>query len=455
MGTGSGKHSRQNHQDNDFSIDEENDYERKSNTKSFGIEFLGCLYSLDAQITTNTFFGTKDLSLVTHQRNSTNCETYDDFNNPWLDYWFRFRIFKPDLKLIMFANIKRLGWLFTLITIWIPNTVFAASGMPNSPYFGYGARAYLDGENTQAAIYEAGNFNLDWIALDFDWQEMQPEADTSPNWSQLDAAMAAAADSQISVLISITQVPAWAMGENGPRKGKTVELASKLVNRYPETLLALELFPAANTIQGWGTQPDPGAYVNLLKATSEAVGQGVLMVAGGLTPVQSPSEGINDIEFLRQLYAEGTVEIMPIISVRLPAIGNDPLTPLHGSEGDTLRHYETIHNTMLENGHNSGLIWVTGFAWDSSKFGSSQEQADWLNQAYLLMRSQLYIGAAFFDGLNRSETDPLALLFPSGTHHLSFEKLAQLIAIDDNGQSIQVSLGLQKKLADKNFAKGR
>jgi len=355
----------------------------------------------------------------------------------------------------MFAKIKRLTWLLTLITFWMPNTVFAASGTPNSPYFGYGARAYLDGESTQAAIHEAGSFNLDWIAIDFDWQEMQPEADTTPDWNKLDAAMAAAADSQISVLISITHAPSWAKGENGPRKGKTAELTAKLVNRYPETLLALELFPSANTAQGWGAQPNPAAYANLLKATREAVGQGILLVAGGLTPIHSSTEGINDIEFLRQLYAAGAVENMPIISVRLPAIGNDPLTPLHGAEGDTLRHYEKIRNTMVENGHDSGLIWVTGFSWDSSKIGSSQEQADWLNQAFLLMRSQLYIGAAFFDGLNQSQTDPLALLFPSGTHHLGFEKLAQLIAIDDNGQSIQIFLGLQKKLADKNFAKGR
>jgi hypothetical protein len=158
---------------------------------------------------------------------------------------------------------------------------------------------------------------------------------------------------------------------------------------------------------------------------------------------------------LRQLYAADAVDYMPIVSLRLPATENDPLTPLHQAEGNTLRHYENIHNAMLENGHNSGIIWVTGFAWDSDAFGSIQEQADWLKQAYLLMRSQLYIGAAFFDGLNLSYTDTKALLLPGGTHHLGFEELVQLIALDNDEQTVHISLGLHKKISDKSLAKGR
>jgi hypothetical protein len=337
----------------------------------------------------------------------------------------------------------------------LPGAVQAASGTPNSPYFGYGARVYLEGESPQAAIREAGNFNLDWVAIDFNWDEAQPEAANPPNWNELDAAMVTAAESQISVLISIRYAPGWVVDENGPNAQRTADLASQLTHRYPETLLVLELFPSANTYKGWGAEPNPAAYANLLKATSEAVRPGTLLAAAGLTPISSTSAGMDDVEFLRGLYTTGAADYMPIVSMRLPALGNDPLTPLHQANGNTLRHYENIHNTMLDHGHSSGLIWVTGFAWDSNAIGSTQEQANWLKQAYLLMRSQLYIGAAFFDGLNLSATDMKALLLPGGTHHSGFEALIQLIALDNDEQTIEISLGFSKRLSDKRLTKGR
>jgi hypothetical protein len=355
----------------------------------------------------------------------------------------------------MCERILKFFWLFLFIPLLLPHSVQAASGTPNSPNFGYGARVYLNGENPRAAIQEAGNFNLDWIAIDFDWQQMQPEAGNPPDWNNLDTAMAAAAESQISVLITITRAPDWAINENGPDKQKTAELASKLANRYSGTLLALELFPYANTSQGWGVEPNPIAYAKLLKATAKAVEEKVILVAGGLKPIYAASEGMDDVDFLRQLYSAGAVDYMPIVSVRLPASENDPLTSLHQANGYTLRHYENIHNTMLDHGHNNGLIWVTGFAWDSFAYGSTQDQANWLKQAYLLMRSQLYIGAAFFDGLNSSDTDAMALLLPGGTHHLGFKELVQLIALDNDGQTVRITLGIPKQLSDKNLAKGR
>jgi hypothetical protein len=355
----------------------------------------------------------------------------------------------------MYSQIKRLLWLLLLISILVPSSAQATSGTPNSPYFGYGARVYLNGENPIVSIEEAGRFNLDWIAIDFDWGQMQSDANGSPDWSKLDPAMATASENQVSILISITQAPTWAMNENGPNPQLTANLASKLVHRYPGTLQALELFPGANTIQGWGTQPNPVAYTKLLESASQAVGQAVFLVGAGLKPVNAPSDGINDVEFLRQLYEAGAGAFMPIVGIRLSPIGEEPLTPLHHAKGNVLRHYEDIHNTMIKHGHNSGLIWVTGFSWDRIAFQDKAAQADWLKQAYLLMRSQLYIGAAFFEGLHPSpSSEAEALLLPGGEQHPGFEALVQLIALDNNRQTIQVSLGIYKILPQKNYTKG-
>ena len=352
----------------------------------------------------------------------------------------------------MDARIKTICCIF-LIIILIPYTVQAAGDLAG---FGYGVRVDLWGDNPQAAIREAGNFNLDWIAIDFDWQRLQPEADTPKNWGELDAAMSSAKENQLSVMLSITQAPDWAMDENGPHPQKTSNLASELVRRYPNIPLALELFPSANTLQGWGESPNPEAYASLLEVTSQAVMQinpETIIVGASLTPLTAHSIGMDDSEFLHQLYEEQIAEYLPIVGLRLPPLGNAPLTPTHQADELLLRHYENIRSIMVENGHKNGLIWVTGFSWDASSLNSPNDQAAWMKQAYLLFRSQLYIGSAFFDGLNPSQTKSAALLLQGGGYHPGFDELIQVIAQDHNSQMIQISLGFSKKISSKNHFK--
>jgi hypothetical protein len=77
-----------------------------------------------------------------------------------------------------------------------------------------------------------------------------------------------------------------------------------------------------------------------------------------------------------------------------------------------------------------------------------------LKQAYLLFRSQLYIGAAFFDGLNPDQTGKPTLFYQNGQPHPGFEELVQIIAQDHNSQTVQINLEWLKKLSNKDHLKG-
>jgi hypothetical protein len=357
----------------------------------------------------------------------------------------------------MYARIQKLCCTFLLILCLIPSSARAASGMPDSARFGYGGRVDLRGRDLFATIEEAGRLNLDWIAVDFDWQHLQPSAEQTPLWNELDEVMARAQENEISVMISINQVPSWAMTENGPDPQMTADLAASLAHRYPGTLLALELFPSANTFQGWGTQPNPQAYSLLLKTTWEtlnAIDPGIALVAGGLTPLSSSGGGIDDLVFLAALYQAGAAEYMPIVGVHLPSTGQDPLTANSQNAQPILRHYEALRQVMVENGHKSGLLWITAFSWDSKTLPDPNDQAAWLKQAYLLFRSQLYIGAAFFDGLNPDQTGKPTLFYQNGQPHPGFEELVQIIAQDHNSQTVQINLEWLKKLSNKDHLKG-
>jgi len=348
-------------------------------------------------------------------------------------------------------------WIIALLLIvcLIPLATQAADKTQYANGFGYGALVDLQGPEPYKAIQEAGKYHLDWIGIDFQWQLQQTDAESAPTWEQLDAAMAIAAEYHLPVMISISNAPSWAMTQNGPDANLTGQLASALVRRYSGSLLALELFPSANTIHGWGTTPNPEAYALLLRNVSHRVNQlspDVLIISAGLTPMQTSSEGMDDLMFLRQLYANGISDFAPIISLQLHRIGSDPLSRSSQPDKYTLRHYENIRNIMTENDHKNGLIWITGFSWDEGTLNSPNDQAAWMKQAYLLFRSQLNIGAAFFDGLNPSQSEAHRLLF-ANTYHPGFEELIQIIAQDHNEQTINITHAFTKRLTNKSYRK--
>ena len=325
-----------------------------------------------------------------------------------------------------------------------------ASGMPGNARFGYGVWADLQGRFPLEAIQLAGRAEIDWVAVEFDWGAAQPSARVAPRWGMLDSALETAAENGSAVMISVTGAPSWALGADGPSPRETAELASRLVRRYPDALLALELFPHANTRQGWGAPPNPEAYARLLEVTTRAVQQAnpqVVLIAGGLTPVTGGAQDLRDTAFLDRLYRAGAQEFMPVVGVRLPPIGADPLTPRDKSSQPVLRHYEAIREVMVRNGHRNGLIWVTSFAWDPRAQRTTAQQAAWLEQSYQLLRQQLYIGAAFFDGLNPSAGK--AALLPSGNEiHPGFERLIRIITENHSGRTIFIAPS--PKMIDKS-----
>ena len=317
-----------------------------------------------------------------------------------------------------------------------------ASGMPGNARFGYGVRVDLQGIAPARAIQLANSVNLDWVAVDFDWRTLQPNRRDAPHWKTLDTTLKDTESGRIAVMVSITNPPDWALKQDGPDPQAVARLAIDLVQRYPNTVLALELFPHANTRQGWGAPPNPQAYVNLLRVVCQSVQKinpQTVIVAAGLTPVESNAQDITDTVFLDRLYRSGAGEYMSIVGMRLPSIGSDPLTAEGASRRTTLRHYEAIREVMVRNGYRNSLIWITSFSWDAKFQRGEAQQANWLEDAYLLMRAQLYIGAAFFDGLNPS-AGKTALLHSGSGHHSGFDSLVKIIAQEYNSQTIFISV---------------
>ncbi len=337
-------------------------------------------------------------------------------------------------------------FLLVLLLASLPLTkVEAARGAPGSSEFGFGAHLNMNSPLVLPALEMAANLPLDWIAVDFPWSAYFPTADTRPDWSSLDQVMTYAASHQMAVMVSVRSAPAWAMTSQGPDPEQSGALAAHLLKRYPGTLQAIELFPGANTAAAWGAAPNAAGYSAVAAAVHNKIHQSsgqVLLVLAGLTPLSGrPDDGsLDDLLFLQELYQAGIAKYSSIVSLQMNNLTGDPLLAPDGQDHRILRHYEEVRQVMLNNSHESGLIWITRLLAPCDTMNpvdqsdpDSQRQTAWLVQAYTQLRAQLYIGAVFYDALNPGGTalcskQGRSLLLDTAQYHSFYPKLRDLIA---------------------------
>lgn len=335
--------------------------------------------------------------------------------------------------------------------------------------FGYGIRLNPSDPQFGEAVERANRLQFDWVAVDYRWAAHQPHPDQDHACGELSQAMDAADRSGLSVMISITEAPVWALTGAGPSADKTVQLVQRLTGCYPGVIKALELFPGPNTKGGWGAEPDPGDYglfFSEIQQTLSAAEPELMLITGGLVPVDQfrAPDHVSDDEFLDRLYRGNYVGDQAFIGIRLPELSETREEENQDSaEAADIRHYEQIRKVMLENDHREGLIWITGFANPRGLDPLSQEEdrekiSRWLQETYLLIRSQLYIQAAFFapdDSVNRS-------LFISPGESLSEEEITIFIPTENHprenagisgDRKSPLGFVINKKLTDKHLTK--
>lgn len=359
----------------------------------------------------------------------------------------------------MFRKCLVLLLIFELLFGSVEN-VQAARGIPGSPEFGIGAILYPDGPNIQQALAMASDLELDWIVIPVDWAAYQSNQGQIPQFQKLDIAMQFAAQQNIAVMVSLSKAPAWAQSPSGPNSAAVAQFISTLAQRYPDALRAVELFPGANTLTGWGAAPNAQAYASLLQAVGSQVhlvDPQVLLVAAGLRPLVASAEkgDINDLQFLQDLYAQGASSFMPVISMQYADLAGLPVAFPINQDERVLRHYEAVRQVMTANNHQSGLIWITRLSPPSGKIDASDSvfqdknmQSNWMSLAYIQLRAQLYIGVTIGQSLNSNEggTDVAvpSLISGSGEYHPFYSVLHEMISLNSIG-SVSIKPGKPKE----------
>jgi hypothetical protein len=340
--------------------------------------------------------------------------------------------------------------LLTLVAVQVQQAQ-AAKGMPGSPEFGFGVSIHPDGPFVDEALNLLSDLHPDWLYVPVAWAAVQPAGDVEPDLAVIDKVLSAAAGQQTAVAISLSQAPAWALTDEGPNVELTAQFVALLAQRYPQVVQTLELFPRANTLAGWGSAPNPHAYLTLFTAVQDrlkADGSPVVLVAAGLQPLGKSAEQIDpalemdDLVFLQGLYDAGGRDRLPVISLQYADTSADLMASPYSVDVMIFRHYEMVRATMLANQHSAGMIWITGFGLPSGAYDQKNvnlddlaQQETLLLQAYYQAHAQLYIGSAILQSLNPAAEGTAervaSILQPDGSRHPFYQQFRQM-TIENN-----------------------
>jgi len=314
-----------------------------------------------------------------------------------------------------------------------PPPVAPAQG--NLP-FDYGIQA--DPMNAQNNAGLIAGMGFRWVKLQMPWKDVEPSPGNY-QWGGWDDRIRLYQANGIKVLLSIPKAPDWArpagtdLGTEGPPSDPATyaNFVGQVAARYKGGVQAIEVWNEQNIDYEWGREPfDPARYMEILKASYNAIkaaNPDMIVVSGAPTPTGAPPPAaMDDLEYLRQMYAHGLKDYSDAIGSHPSGFANPPDALFTGGDYDPARGYddhrsfffrntmESYRQIMVENGDSAKTIWPTEFGWpvmrhDDGRFPFAAEntlerQAQWSVQSYQLMKSWGWVGTAFLWNLDYNVT---------------------------------------------------
>ncbi|HET7034201.1 MAG TPA: beta-galactosidase [Thermomicrobiaceae bacterium] len=314
------------------------------------------------------------------------------------------------------------------------------TGALYAPHAAAGFNVYLRGDDSGAAFNDQAlnmvtNAGFTWVHFQLPWNGIEPQPGHYDSQAA-DRIINQVAGKGLKMLVSVVgPPPAWAGTSGIPDDTSHYQaLMSYLTARYQGKVQAWELWNEENLAYTVGGQVSVGKYVNLLKAGYQgvkSVDPNTIVLFGALTPngVNDPSIAIDDVQFLKQVYAYNNGEVKQYFDAlgAHPGSNNNPPDtmwpnnpgPGPGWQNDPsfyFRRVEQLRQVMIDNHDAAKQIWLTEFGWTTAnqapgyEYGaqnSDQDQANYLVRAFQIGQTEWpWIGPMFVWNLNYSVVSP-------------------------------------------------
>ncbi|HZY43543.1 MAG TPA: cellulase family glycosylhydrolase [Anaerolineae bacterium] len=323
------------------------------------------------------------------------------------------------------------------------------------PAFGYGIQAdFLTGDPAYA-MTQTARLRMGWIKQQLRWGVFSPAPDQF-DWSGFDRVINAASAKGLKVMLSIVTAPQWSHPNlaatkddpeaiNGPPDDLTAyaKFVGTVVDRYPGQVHAIEIWNEQNIDAEWRTAPQvvsPEKYAEMLKLayqTIKAKDPNIIVISGALAPTGyfvggCTEAGCDDGPYLKRLVDAGFLPYVDCVGVhangynvppdKTQADGyTDPAATFKGPFTNPIPswYFRGTLELYRDTVQNQKPLCVTEFGWATNDgFGvvvpgyefasdnTQQEQADWIVQAYTLMKQWGYVKLAFLFNLDYAQKSP-------------------------------------------------
>ncbi len=246
---------------------------------------------------------------------------------------------------------------------------------------------YPDGKSLKKALVLMKKAGIDWIRMDFLWQEIEPEKGRF-DFAKYDRIVELFRAGNIQILGALHYNAAWegsGRAWNNPPEdnGLFVNYAASVISRYKDRIKYWEVWNEPDSPIYWTPQDCLKSYCALLKEVylaAKKIDPGCKILNGGLA---------NGIASINHLYDNGAGDYFDILNIHIFE------SPLHdGAITRVTAYTRAAYKIMQRKGDGRKKIWVTEIGCPGVKKGiktgnwwlgenpDEEKQAQWLGQVY-------------------------------------------------------------------------
>ncbi len=296
---------------------------------------------------------------------------------------------------LQLLNINYLGPLGQSI----PQVQVAArtSTIPYTDMNPYGANTFLSKEvedwkreKTVQMMSEAG---LGWMKQQFPWSEIEPKQGrfwddkyNQNSWDKYDRIVDLAEKYGVRIIARLDNTPEWARGQNTTPQTppesfeRFADFVAIFIEHYQGRVQYLQIWNEPNLRAEWGDKLDANSYATMLKIVytkAKAVDPNIVILSAPLAQtLETGDRGLNDLEFLQQLYNAGFAQSFDILMANGYGF-NQPPTAAPDPQVLNLRRVELLRQIMERNNDGAKPIWLNEYAWNASPASIPAEDVPW------------------------------------------------------------------------------
>jgi hypothetical protein len=290
----------------------------------------------------------------------------------------------------------------------------------SGPHAAPGVNVYIYDQDPRPVVGWLNELGSKWALHQLSWYQIEFDKGRY-RWDKIDRAVDEMNKAGVNVILHAVHSPPWMWG--GADKvtyptdikefGRFMRAAAE---RYRGKVAAFQIWNEPNLAIEAGKYVVAARYAALLKEgynAVKAVDPNYVVISAPLTPtgVNDPTKGVDDVIFLRRLYAYNGGELKGYFDVLGAHPGSNanppeklaPEDPGPGPGWNThpsfyFRRIEQLRQVMLENGDAQKQLWLTEFGWASTQNpapgfeyaaqNSEQEQADYIGRAFRMGRDK-------------------------------------------------------------------